>query len=168
MLPITPTAPPLAELVALQQAHPLFAFTWGEEDRIISRLQAIYAKKLTQLSTYEDLITETSPDLILRAADGREILLRLPSDEAHGLYGAIRQVLENELRKMEERILRGTLELEANEFAKPDSTDVRLAILTLCQPGSATASPPAEPGAGRTHAFGTEPAASKANLTAAA
>jgi hypothetical protein len=153
MLPITPTAPPLAELVALQQAHPLFAFTWGEEDRIISRLQAIYAKKLTQLSTYEDLITETSPDLILRAADGREILLRLPSDEAHGLYGAIRQVLENELRKMEERILRGTLELEANEFAKPDS---------------ATASPPAEPGAGRTHAFGTEPAASKANLTAAA
>jgi hypothetical protein len=166
MLPITPTAPPLAELVTLQQAHPLFAFTWGEEGRTISRLQAVYAKKVTQLSAYEDLIAETSPDLILRAADGREILLRLPSDEAHSLCCAIREVLENELRKMEERILRGTL--EAKEFTEPDSTDVRLAILALCQPTAATASPPAEPGAGRMQAFGTEPAASKANLTAAA
>ena len=134
------TTPTLADLAAHQQARKTFAFSFGEEDRRLARLRAVHAKKIDELSAYADLYEETTPDFILRAADGRELILRLPTDDARSLCCTLREVLENEIRLVEEKIIDYLLEEQAEaEVAarKPQlDADIRPAILALCQPAA--------------------------------
>jgi len=131
-MPTTSTTPTLDTLAAEQKAWPIFAFSLGDETRILHRLRATHAKKLGQLNACEDLLTETNPDLILRAADGREVVLRLPSDGISQLRGSLREVLEQELRKLEETIISELREQAASDPSP--ANDSRHTILALCQP----------------------------------
>ena len=144
--PTTAPATTLAELAAHQQARKTFAFSFGEEDRRLARLRAVHAKKITELSAFGDLYEETAPDFILRTADGRELILRLPTDDARSLCCTLREVLENEIRLVEEKIIDYLLEEQAEaEVAarKPQhDADLRPAILALCQPAAAVAEQP--------------------------
>jgi hypothetical protein len=136
MSALTPTTT-LAELAAHQQARKTYAFSLGEDARRLARLQAVHAKKVAELNAYTDLLEEATPDFILRTADGREIALRLPSDDARSLCCTMREVLENEIRLVEEKIIDYLLiEQEENDIRsrKPSGIDLRPAILALCQP----------------------------------
>jgi hypothetical protein len=133
----TPSNPlALADLLAAQQANHLFAFSLDDDSRLISRLRTVHAKKVAQLNAYNDLLAETSPDLILRTADGRELILRLPSKETISLCCTLREVLEHEIRKLEEHIIEGLTE---QAQCGVDQDDIRSAILALCQPAPSIA-----------------------------
>ena len=136
------TTPTLAELAAHQQSHHTYAFSFGEEDRRLARLRAVHAKKTAELNAYGDLYEETTPDLILRTADGRELILRLHTDDARSLCCTVRELLENEIRLVEEKIIDYLLEEQAEaevEAKKPRlDADIRPAILALCQPATTT------------------------------
>ena len=90
--------PTLAKLAAHQQAHKTYAFSFDEEDRRLARLRAVYAKKIAELNAFGDLYEETTPNFILRAANGRELVLWLPTDDARSLCCTLREVLETEIR----------------------------------------------------------------------
>jgi hypothetical protein len=110
----------------------------------------VHAKKIAELNAFGDLYEETAPDFILRAADGRELVLRLPSDDARSLCCTLREVLETEIRLVEEKIIDYLLEeqAEAEVAAKKPrlDSDLRPAILALCQPAAtAVAEQPSTP-----------------------
>lgn len=137
MSALTPTTT-LAELAAHQQARKTYAFSLGDEERRLARLQALHAKKVAELNAYTDLLEEATPDFILRTADGRELALRLHTDDTRSLCCAMREVLENEINSIEEKIIDHLreMQMEAETLAKKPSgsTDPRRAILALCQP----------------------------------
>ncbi len=139
-VPATTTT--LTELAAHQQSRKTFAFSFGEEDRRLARLRAVHAKKTAELNAFGDLYEETAPDFILRTADGRELILRLPTDDARSLCCTLREVLETEIRLVEEKIIDYLLEeqAEAEVLAKKPQldADLRPAILALCQPTTTT------------------------------
>jgi len=140
-MPTTSTTPTLDTLAAEQKAWPILAFSLGDEARFLHRLRATHAKKLGQLNACEDLLAETAPDLILRAADGRKVVLRLPSDGISQLCGLLREVLAQELRKLEKEII-SELRQQAASAPSP-ANDSRPAILALCQPTPLPATAPA-------------------------
>jgi hypothetical protein len=133
-----PTSPTLAELVAAQQESNIFAFSHDTEARHVARLRAIYAKKRTELDALDTLFEETTPDFVLRRADGSELVLRLPREETREACEELRQALVTGLRKLEEEIVHFLLlaqkDLERVERKANHKPDLAPAILALCQP----------------------------------
>ena len=134
------TNPILAELATAQQDNNIFAFSLGEESRQVARLRAIHAKKCLELEALDSLFEETKPDFVLRGADGSEVVLRIPVTETGEAYAVLRQALETGLRKLEEEIVQFLLTAQQDaELVKrrPNhKTDLRSAILDLCQPSA--------------------------------
>lgn len=139
-----PTRKSLTELAAAQLDRRIFAFTLGSQPRQITRLRAIHARRVSEVEAVLDLIADTTPDLILRTADGRELVLRLDSDEMRCLCCTLHEKLTNGVREVEEQIVEELLEAERHRN-EPDPTDPRPAILALCQPATLATNAPVPP-----------------------
>lgn len=123
----------LSEMAAAQLEHKIFAFSLAWSTRRLARLQASHARKSAEAEAVLDLISDTTPNLILRTADGRELVLRLPTDEMQCLCSTLYGKLANGVREVEEQIVEEALEATRHgDDIEPD--DMRPSILALCQP----------------------------------
>lgn len=126
----------LAEIADAQATTSIFAFDCNFSQRLIARLQAVYAAKAAQLEAFHYLLEEGIPDIVLRAANGREVVLRL--SEMGDVYAALRDAQDKGLRKLEEEIVSAHLTFEQDaqtDVQRPRKTpDFRPAILALCAP----------------------------------
>lgn len=133
----------LAEVAAAQQKRKLFAFDRGQYGRDLARLQRIYASKLAQLEAFHFFFDEGQPDIILRSAD-QKLALRLPGacDQVSEIYSGLRDALSEELRGLEEQIVRAHQQVaqeqyEDQHFKRPDEEpDYLAAIRALCEPAA--------------------------------
>jgi hypothetical protein len=150
MHPTTSTTPTLTELAAAQKGSFVCAFNEGEEQRILARLRATYATKLAEREAFLRFFDECAPDIVLRAADGREMALRLPEMPRGDVYRDILEGMNAPLRNLEHQIISELRSQEAEAAyvaslpATPDP-GYGLTILALCQ---ATGAPKPEDGAG--------------------
>jgi hypothetical protein len=118
----------LAEVAAAQQANFIFAHALGEEAQQVTRMRGAYARKRTELETLRTLMSEAAPDLVVRAADGRELVLRLPSDEVIHICCLLSEKLTQGLRTIEQQIVSQLLEIERDAAYdnQQDASDTKL------------------------------------------
>lgn len=142
-----PAGPTLAELAAAQQAHAIFACDLCESAEHLARLRATYAHKRNELSTVRDVFEVGTPDLILRATDGRQVVIRLPGGDAGEVFGVLHSSLSAGLRQLEQDIVSHLLLAEKEEadklknparWANPVAT-FGAPILALCAPSDPAA-----------------------------
>jgi hypothetical protein len=132
----------LTELAAAQQSHEIFAHSLGDDADTLSRLRLIYARKRTELASVMELFDETSPDLVLRAADGRQVVLRLPAANTNEVIGLVHVALSAGLRELEIQIIEHLRQVaEAAELQRQNpkgwTSQTHVfgpAILALCAP----------------------------------
>ena len=139
---ISPTLS-LTELAAAQQRHTISAHALGDDADTLSRLRLIYARKRTELATVMELFDETTPDLVLRAADGRQVVLRLPGADASEVIGLVHVALSAGLRDLEAQIIEHLRQVaEEAELRRQNPEEWTLGqtevlgpfILALCAP----------------------------------
>ncbi len=138
----TTTAPafPLAEIAAAQASRNIFAFDRGADQRQLLRLQEVYATKLVQFEAFYRFFEETTPDIVLRGPQGREVVLRVPQQVVNEVYSTLRDHQDELLRSLEQQIIARhlSLEEEVELAAKHPRTepDYVPAIMSLCQPAA--------------------------------
>ena len=137
-----PPALSLTELANAQKNSHIFACDLGEEAEKLQRLQNIYARKRAELAAVRDLFTETTPDLVLRTADGRQIAVRLPDDDGGQVFQIVHEVLSEGLRSLEQEIVNHLIMVENEAVLRKQSLakwnspadTLRAPILALCAP----------------------------------
>jgi hypothetical protein len=143
IMPTTRTTATLAELEAAQQSRSIMAFEMGSAARRLARLQAVYTTKCAQLEAFSLLFEETTPDFVLRSANGPELVLRLPIGDTGCVMTSLRDALESALRSLEAEIISAHLDAEQEAFhAAKERNDLRPAILALCVPSAASTTTP--------------------------
>jgi hypothetical protein len=135
-----------ADLLQISNAQdstyiPAFKLETGEREVI--RLQAVYAAKRTEMETFERLIAETVPDIVLRGHNGQKLVLRLPF-AVGTVEGSIREALENNLLELESQIVKARLYVQeaAEKAVTYEGDEFRPLILALCQPAAPVAEQP--------------------------
>ena len=149
--PIPPTFS-LAELAGAQQKHEIFAHALGADNERLHRLRTIYARKRTELAAVMELYEETTPDLVLRAADGRQVIVRLPVAETNEVVGLIHIALSAGLRSLESEIVDHLRQAEQETQLRQQELEVwdtaglklRAPILALCAPHDPAVSGPTD------------------------
>jgi hypothetical protein len=131
----TPVHPTLAELEAAHKSLGTTAYDKGYNERRLTSLKGIYARKCAQLDAFNLLFEETNPDFVLRGPNSPELVLRIPLGDTGCVMAALREALENGLKALEAEIITAHLDAE-DEASYPSAKefDLRPAILALCVP----------------------------------
>ena len=126
--PLTPTV--LADIATAQAVRPLYAYEGDYPTQRLADLQALYARRRTQLNLLTRLFHEGAPELTLR---GETQQLTLPGQLLGETFSALRESLSEALDQLERDIVRAYQEVA--EWAAEDATRPTYAplVLALCE-----------------------------------
>lgn len=135
--PTTITPALLAEIAAIQAAHPLDAHGRGFAARHLASLQNLYARRRTELALLGSIFDEGVPELTLR---GETQQLTLRGELLGNARATLREAFTDALSQLELAIVRAyqdviTHEADVAEVAATQPDYVPL-LLALCQPSA--------------------------------